>query len=210
LHQALSQRLELKNDMVATTGHSDLTDSIALSVKTLRLSLNYSLDQLALHSGVSRSMISSIERGASNATAVVLDRLASALGVSLTELLEAGDLQTAEKLMVRRAEQKVWIDPASGYQRRTLSPALSDTSLRLMEVTFPAKARVAYESDGKSLGQNKKLHQQIWILAGKMEVTRSTELFCLSVGDCLAFRIDQPVVFYNPGQQDARYLVAQV
>jgi transcriptional regulator with XRE-family HTH domain len=199
----------MKNSLTSEADHNELTETIALSVKTLRLAFNYSLEQLAVQSGVSRSMISSIERGTSNATAVVLDRLASALGVSLTELLEAGVVHPSEKLLMRRSEQKVWTDPASGYQRRTLSPKLADTSLRLIEVIFPAKARVAYETDGKKLAQDKKLQQQIWILSGKMEVSRSSELFCLSAGDCLAFRIDQPVIFYNPGQHDARYLAAQ-
>jgi transcriptional regulator with XRE-family HTH domain len=187
----------------------DLTVSIALSVKALRLALGYSLDHLAQRSGVSRSMISSIERGTSNATAVVLDRLASALGVSLTQLLEVNPNRMTDKLLTRRNEQTVWIDPASGYQRRTLSPALSDSSLRLIEVVFPAKARIAYESSGKDLSPEKKLHQQIWLIAGKMEISRLKETYRLNAGDCLAFRIDQPVVFYNPGLHDARYLVAQ-
>jgi transcriptional regulator with XRE-family HTH domain len=202
--------LAKKSGALIVADPPELTESIALSVKTLRQAFNYSLDQLAGRSGVSRSMISSIERGTSNATAVVLDRLASALGVSLTELLEASAGRTAEKLLLRRSEQKLWTDPASGYQRRTLSPVLADSSLRLVEVSFPAKARIAYESAGKDLPQEKKLHQQIWLLAGKMEISRSTEIFCLNVGDCLAFRIDQPVIFYNPGQHAARYLVAQV
>jgi transcriptional regulator with XRE-family HTH domain len=187
----------------------NLSRVIAVHVKRLRLAGGLSLDQLARSSGVSRSMISSIERGTSNATAVVLDRIAIALGVALNELLSGNSTDVDPKLLLAKGEQIIWTDPATGYQRRLLSPPQTYSTLRLVEVIFPAKARIIYESGGKAGASPTKVYQQIWLLAGKMEITHGSDLFQLSAGDCLAFRIDQPIGFFNPTEKDARYLVAQ-
>src|SRR2546423_14314965 len=59
---------------------SDLNQRIAERVRELRAAHGLSLDALAGKSGVSRSMISLIERGESSPTAVVLEKLAAGLG----------------------------------------------------------------------------------------------------------------------------------
>src|SRR5262245_54583968 len=68
---------------------SDLNQRIAARVRELRAARGLSLDALAARSGVSRSMISLIERGESSATAVVLEKLAGGLEVSLASLFDA-------------------------------------------------------------------------------------------------------------------------
>jgi transcriptional regulator with XRE-family HTH domain len=183
-----------------------LTARVAERVRSLRMAAGLSLDALAQASGVSRSMISSIERAESNATAVVLDCLASALDVSLTQLLEASGERAHAGPLLRRDAQPLWRDPASGYERRGVSPPLPDTRLRLVDVRFPPGARVAYESPGKAIAP---IEQQVWLLSGAMRVTVGAHVHELSVGDCLAMRVDRPIVFHNPGHKPARYLVAQ-
>src|SRR4029077_11853422 len=68
---------------------SNLNQRIAERVRELRAAHGLSLDTLATRSGVSRSMISLIERGESSPTAVVLEKLAAALGVMLASLFDA-------------------------------------------------------------------------------------------------------------------------
>src|SRR5438874_9710485 len=101
---------------------SDLNQRIAERVRELRAARGLSLDALAARSGVSRSMISLIERGESSPTAAVLDRLAAGLGVPLATLFDAPSRAVEPKPFLRRAEQPVWRDPASGYVRRNVSP----------------------------------------------------------------------------------------
>lgn len=188
------------------TDTGGLTERVAERVRSLRMAAGMSLDALAQASGVSRSMISSIERAESNATAVVLDLLASALDVSLTQLLEASVDRAPAGPLMRRDAQPQWRDPASGYERRGLSPLLPETRLRLVEVRFPPGARVAYESAGKPIAP---IEQQVWLLSGAMRVTVGAQVHELAAGDCLAMRVDRPIVFHNPGDRPARYLVAQ-
>ena len=59
-------------------------------LKAARQRHGLTLDALAERSGVSRAMISRIERGESSPTAALLVRLGSGLGLSLSALLEEG------------------------------------------------------------------------------------------------------------------------
>ena len=66
----------------------DVNHRIAGRVRELRAARGLSLDALARRSGVSRSMISLIERGESSPTAVVLEKLAAGLGTMLASLFD--------------------------------------------------------------------------------------------------------------------------
>lgn len=183
----------------------DINTRIARRVRGLRDAHGYSLDALAELSGVSRSNISLIERGQSSPTAAVLDKLATGLGVTLASLFEdSGSGPAAEPSPVARvAEQPVWTDPASGYVRRNVSPAFR-SPLQLVDVVFPAGQRVAYDTAAREV----EVHQQVWMIEGTMELTVGGTLWRLETGDCLAMRLDQPIVYRNPTRKPARYLVA--
>lgn len=182
-------------------GAADINQRIAARVRKLRAGRGLSLEALARHSGVSRSMISLIERGEASATAVVLEKLAASLGVSLAALFD--DPQAAASPVARRQDQTQWRDPASGYRRRNLSPP-GMAPLQLVEVELPAGARVAYESAVREVP----MHQQVWVLDGSVEVTLGDARHRLEAGDCLAMQLTGPTAYRNPGRKAARYLVA--
>src|SRR5579871_3677489 len=94
---------------------SDLNECIAERVRRLRAAQALSLDALADKSGVSRSMISLIERGESSPTAVVLEKLATALSVTLHSLFTepASATSAPSSPIARRDEQLEWQDPGS-------------------------------------------------------------------------------------------------
>src|SRR5271155_1448081 len=102
----------------------DVNQRIARRLKELRAAQAFSLEALAAKSGVSRSMISLIERGESSPTAVVLEKLAAALGVMLASLFDplAAASQAPSGPVSRHEDQAQWQDPASGYLRRNVSP----------------------------------------------------------------------------------------
>ncbi|MGQ3299566.1 helix-turn-helix domain-containing protein [Reyranella sp.] len=181
-----------------------INERIAARVRDLRGRHGLSLETLAEASGVSRSMISLIERGESNPTAVLLEKLATGLGVSLATLFEA---PAAPPLpMSRRSDQVEWRDPESGYLRRNVSPGGFPSPIQIVEVIFPAGARVAYETAARP-GVT---HQQVWVLEGSIEMTLGEEHFELCAGDCLAMVLDRPITYHNPTQSPARYCVVIV
>jgi transcriptional regulator with XRE-family HTH domain len=179
----------------------DINTRIAARVRELRGELGVSLDALADACGVSRSMISLIERGESSPTAVVLEKLATGLGVPLAALFDQ-PAAPADPVS-RRKDQAEWRDPASGYVRRNVSPAGFASPIHLVEVSFPPGARVAYETAARP-GVT---HQQIWVLQGALEVTLGRTRHRLDAGDCLAMVLDQPITFRNRTDKPARYAV---
>ncbi len=180
----------------------EINSRIAGRVRELRAGQGLTLDGLAARCGVSRSMISLVERGAASPTAVVLEKLATGLGVPLAGLFE-GPRAAASGPIVRRDEQVQWRDPASGYLRRNVSPPHWPSPLQIVEVEFPAGARVAYETGAR----DQLVHQQVWVLAGTIEIGYGDERYRLAAGDCVAMRLDRPIVFDNPASRSARYVV---
>src|SRR6266516_4124699 len=118
----------------------DLNRRIAERVRDLRASRRLTLETLAERSGVSRSMISLIERGETSPTAVVLEKLAAGLNTSLAALFEP-PARPADPVS-RRSDQTLWRDPGSGYVRRNVSPSGDLTPIQIVEIVFPAGAHV--------------------------------------------------------------------
>lgn len=181
-----------------------LDQRIARRVRELRAAQGLTLEQLSSRSGVSRSMISVVERGESSPTAALLDKLAAGLGVTLNAFFDAPRGELPPSPVSRRDEQAEWQDPESGYVRRALSPPGVETPLQLVEVRFPPGAHVSYEAGAQRAG----VHQQVWVMAGSLAVTVGEVRHRLGAGDCLAHTLDQPVTFRNPSRQPAHYLVA--
>ena len=194
-------------DIVSSMGETatGLDQRIATRVGELRAARALSLDGLAGKSGVSRSMISLIERGESSPTAVVLEKLAAGLGVTLASLFEASAAAGAAPTgpIARRDDQPLWRDPASGYRRRNVSPSGVPQPMHIVEVHFPARARVAFESGARDT----RVHQQVWLLEGAIDITVGTKRHRLRQGDCLAMELDRPTMFHNPTRKTARYAV---
>ncbi len=177
---------------------------ISHRVRDLRTSRGYALDKLADLSGVSRSMISLIERGKSSPTASVLSKLADALGVPLASLFAEVSEREKPLPLARHSEQLVWRDPDTGYLRRHVSPSNFPSRLELSEVTFPPGQSVTFENAQR----NASIQQQVWVLDGAMEITVGEQVWHLDTGDCLAMLLSQPIKFRNTSPETARYLVA--
>jgi len=156
---------------------------------------------LAAKSNVSRSMLSLVERGESSPTAVVLEKIATGLGIALAGLFD--DTSAPASPLSRRADRTPWRDPQSGYVRRNISPANYPSPVQIVEVMLPAGARVAYESGARDVN----LQQQLWIQDGTIEVTVGNVTYRLSADDCLAMQLNEPITFRNRTRKAARYIV---
>jgi transcriptional regulator with XRE-family HTH domain len=200
-YSLLPDSLSSMQDEAAAPVASDINSRIASRVRALRTQLGMTLDTLAATSDVSRSMISLIERGESSPTAVVLEKLATGLGVPLASLFDHAE--GAVNPLSRRADRTQWRDPQSGYLRRNISPANYPSPIQIVEVLLPAGARVAYETSARAVN----IHQQIWVQEGSIELTLGAVTHRLVQDDCLAMQLDQPTEFRNRTRKPARYLV---
>ena len=182
-----------------------INDRLAARVCELRARRGLSLDALAARSGVSRSMLSLVERGESSPTAVVLEKLAAGLGVTMPSLFDspANGASGRPQLVAPRAEQQEWKDPASGYRRRNVSPPGVPQPMQIVEVHFPPRARVAFDAAPRTT----RVYQQLWVLDGAIEVTVGEQRYPLRTGDCLAMELGSPTTFHNPTRKTTRYAV---
>ena len=188
-------------DNVKPDGDADINARIAARVRELRSDIGLSLEALSEKCGVSRSMISLVERGESSPTAAVLQKIASGLHVPLAELFD--DPAEPACPLSRRKDRNTWRDPGSGYTRRNISPANFPSPMHIVEVTLPAGARIAYDS---APGQSD-MHQQVWVQRGRVEVCISESTYHLAEGDCLAMRLGQRIAFTNRTRSSVRYIV---
>lgn len=184
---------------------SDINQHIAARIRDLRSTQGLSLAALETRCGVSRSMISLIERGESSPTAAVLEKVASGLGVTLPSLFEpaASANGPAESPVARSKDHEEWQDPDSGYVRRNISPRSVRQPMQIVEVRFPAGKHVVFENSRRDATT----YQQIWMLEGTMEITVGIQRHRLQAGDCLAMTLNAPTKFHNPARTAARYAV---
>lgn len=71
-----------------------------------------------------------------------------------------------------------------------------------MGVTI-AGARVSYPADAFTF-----IHQQLWVLRGRLAFREGEADHDLRAGDCLQLGPPAPCTYYNPGARSSRYLVA--
>jgi transcriptional regulator with XRE-family HTH domain len=107
--------------------------AIGRRVRGLRHQRQLSLEALAERSGVSVSMLSTVERGQKVPSILVMGQIATALDTSIGRLV---DEEAAPQVIVMRAtDQRVIKDPA-GIERRSLSPVLPGVEFELMRMTL--------------------------------------------------------------------------
>lgn len=181
-------------------GDHDLDARLGARLKRARQNRGMTLEALAEATGVSRSMISRVERGESSPTAALLVRLGSGLGMSLSALLE--DAPESGPL-ARQAEQPVWRDPASGYVRRNVSPRGTGSAFEIVEVVLPPGANVVLDSAAGAPA----LDQQIWVLEGALDLTIGVTSYELAEGDCLQMHLRETISYRNTGTGPVRYAV---
>src|SRR5215469_4069113 len=155
-----------------------LDKRLAARVLAEREQRGWSVAELAAKSGVSRAMISKIERGEASPTASLLVKVAAAFGLPLSLLLARAEGEASR--LSRAGDQQRWQDPESGYRRRALSPP-SDGLLQLTEVELPAGARLSFSAAAYTF-----IHQQIWVLDGTLTFHEGPVVHRLGPGDCLS------------------------
>lgn len=185
---------------MSTIATDSLDDRLAERVAEERRARGWSVADLAERSGVSRAMIAKIEGGDAKPTASLLGKLSVAFGLPLSLLFARVEAKPSR--VVRAAERRWWTDPETRYRRRPISPP-HDQMLQLVEVEFPPGARVSYPADAYTF-----VHQQVWVLEGRLTFREGSEIHELAAGDCLTLGPPADCVFENRTRRTCRYVVA--
>jgi transcriptional regulator with XRE-family HTH domain len=176
---------------------------LARRLKAEREARGWSLGELSDQSGVSKAMLSRIERAECSPTAALLGRLSGAFGLTLSQLFQPA--ARADGLVSRISDQPVWRDPETGFVRRSLTPQGGrPTPLELVMGELPPGAAVAYPAAAYRFAAD----HQIVVLAGELRFRQSEITTVLAAGDCLRLGDPLPCEYRNEGAVPCRYVVA--
>jgi transcriptional regulator with XRE-family HTH domain len=178
-----------------TGGASDL--ALGNRIRAARGRRGLSLGELASSAGVSKSLVSQIERGIAAPSIDTVRRLASALQLPVFSLfMEEPD----NGMVVRRGERRVVRYPGSSATREILSPTLGGRMV-LVWVTFPPG------EDGREpvrhVGE-----ESVVVIRGTLEVHLGQERVLLEIGDSMTFDPEVPHSFRNPTNEETEILTA--
>ena len=183
----------------------EIPDTEAILAGNLRMereARGWTLAELAARSGVSRAMLSKIERCEASPTAALLGRLSAAFGLTMSQLFARIEGQPGGQV-ARADQQPVWRDPETGFLRRSLSPP-GPVPLELVWAELPPGAEITYPAASLAFIAD----QQVVVISGELTIVLGSTSHVLAPGDCLRFGPPKDVTFHNPGAARCRYVVA--
>ncbi|MBP2397860.1 helix-turn-helix domain-containing protein [Glutamicibacter protophormiae] len=174
-----------------------LANSIGARVRQERLSLQWTLDQLAEHAGISRRMLVNVEQGAANPSVGTLLRLSDSLGVGLPALVEPPPLKAVK--ITRRGEGAVLWAGKHGGRGVLLGGTRSPNVIELWDWTL--KPGESHDSDAHVTGTEELLQ----VLEGELTVRVGAETHVLGESDALCFPGDEPHAYENNSNAPLRF-----
>jgi transcriptional regulator with XRE-family HTH domain len=156
------------------------------------------LEDLAERAGVSRAMISKVERGEKNPTLVVAAKVAEGLGVTISELL--GVEERREIVVVPRQRRMTVRDPETGFERQLLSPTFGGRGVEFVRHVVPHGS-----TSGEFPPHRRGVEVYVVIEKGRLRTFIGDEEHLLDVGDALYFAADVSYRFDNAGDGECSY-----
>jgi transcriptional regulator with XRE-family HTH domain len=169
-------------------------------VKQLRAGRGWSLEALANASGVSRSMLSQIEREEANPTLAVTLRIARAFGLSLGELLDMPGAASA--VTVIRADDNAYHYRSDKDCRiRTLSPLNLEKDVEFYEIRLQTGGAL------RSSPHFEGTREFLTVQKGRVRIESAGDTEELAPGDSASYRADVPHAILNSGRGEATVLL---
>jgi len=169
-------------------------------VRRLREQADLTLEQVAKLSGVSRAMLSKVERGEKSPTIGVAKHIAHGLGVSFSALVGEEAATRRAFALVRKAERQVFRDPETGFERHLLSPLMAGMSVEVVLHHLPPKA-----STGQTPPHPTGVSKHVLVSKGRVTVGVDNVETVLEEGDSLYFEADVDHWFENRTSRAAEY-----
>ncbi len=170
-----------------------INEDLGRRVKKLRGDRGWSLEELANASGVSKSMLSEIEREKANPTLSVTYRIARAFGLNLQELIETAEsastiqvIRSTERSQVYRSDKQCEI--------RTLSPLNLEKEIEFYQLTLKPKGEL------RSMPHYEGTREFLTVEQGEVRIESGKDGAALSKDDSATYRADLPHAIVNTGE----------
>jgi transcriptional regulator with XRE-family HTH domain len=172
-------------------------------VRELRRGRGLTLEEFAGRSGVSRAMISKVERGEKNPTLVVAAKLAEGLGITLSEFV--GTEERREVVVIPRERRMVMRDPETGFERQLLSPSFGGRGVEFIRNDVPEES-----TSGEFPPHRRGVEEYVAVEKGRLRAVIEGEEYLLEEGDALYFEADVSHRFDNVGDSECSYYLVIV
>lgn len=177
--------------------------AVGATLQRLRLERHLTLADLSRAAGVSKSMLSQIERDQANPTIAVAWRLANALGIGIEELLVSRERDEPIRI-VEPHELPTLAGEAAGYSLRILGPMDLAGRFEWYELVLsPAGSLVSRAHDPATM-------EHLTLLQGSVEVEVAGVVKRLKPGGTARYRADHPHAIRNLGKSDAKALLVVI
>jgi len=172
-------------------------------VKQLRLERGWSLEALAQASGVSRSMLSQVERNRANPTLAVTLRIAHAFGVGLGDLIaQPGASSPVE--VIRAADRTYHYRSDEQCRIRTLSPLHLEKDVEFYEVRLGPGGAL------RSAAHYRGTREFLTVQKGRVRVESGGAAEELHAGDSASYRADIRHALSNAGRGEAVVILVDI
>ncbi len=172
-------------------------------VRQLRAERGWSLEALAHASGVSRSMLSQIEREQANPTLAVTFRIARAFGMSLADLVEAPGATTSISV-IRAQDRAHFYRSDKDCQIRTLSPLNLEKDVEFYEVQLQEGGAL------RSAAHFEGTREFLTVQKGRVRLESAGDSEVLERGDSVSYRADVPHAIVNIGRGEAQVFLVDI
>ncbi len=178
-------------------GPESINENLGKRVKKLRTDRGWSLEELANESGVSRSMLSEIERERANPTLTVTFRIARAFGMSLQDLIESAEASVSKIQVIRANDRAQVFRSDKQCEIRTLSPLNLEKDVEFYELTLRPGGAL------RSQPHFEGTREFITVETGRVRIDSAESSEELSKGDSGTYRADVLHAIINTGRDDA-------
>jgi transcriptional regulator with XRE-family HTH domain len=177
---------------------------VGATLQRLRLARGLTLEDLSRIAGVSKSMLSQIEREKANPTIAITWRLANALGVGIGELLSS-ETREVETIRVLEAHETPTLPGShAGYALRILGPMELAGKYEWYELTLSPGGELASQAHDPGTSEH------MTVLNGAIEVEVGVNKRKVRTGGTARYPADQDHVLRNAGKTEAKALLVVV
>lgn len=168
---------------------------VSLNVRRLRHAADLSQTALSEKSGVSRRMLVAIEAGEKNVSLATLDRVAEALQVGFSDLIQAPDERDSSRI-----NEVAWAGSLPGSKAVLLARAMARREVELWEFTLAPGETYHSEADPDGWSE------QVYVIEGVLSVVLATGTRHVAPGEFFMFPSNQPHAYRNQGAEALRFV----
>jgi len=171
---------------------------IAENLKRLRNERNLSLGQLSELSGVSKVMLSQIEKGETNPTINTIWKIAAGLNVPYTSLLEQ---QEKNAFVLKKKDTVSQLSDDGHYRLNCYYTNTPHRNFELFQMELDEGSKYI------SQGHPEKSEEYLMVLEGQLTLESNNEAFMLNAEDAINFNSSTRHVYINSGKETLRTII---